>query len=222
MKKVIRKIFALCLLFNLQVNSLGANSALAGEKVSTSKSTKKTLRSEKNMERAKIEDSGYNVTSGLTRSEILSISGATLGSVGAIAGSATGLSHILEKLKNNSVRDYFVIGLRRQNGENNPEIVKDFISTELAKQGIHGFTVYEGYGAWTEEQEKSKWYEPSLVFFVDGKREQTKKIDRVINNFLNAKDEKGASKFDQISVLRSTVTLRDANLAYKDHIQKLL
>ena len=218
MKKVVRKIFALCLLFNLQINSLGA-SALADEKVSTSKSTKKTLRSEKNIEKTKFEGSGF---SGFTKSEMLSISGATLGGIGAIAGSATGLSHILEKLKNNSVRDYFVIGLRRQKGENDPEIVKDFISTELAKQGIHGFTVYEGYGAWTEEQEKSKWYEPSLVFFVDGKRDQTKKIDRVINNFLNARDEKGASKFDQISVLRSTVTLRDANLAYKDHIQKLL
>ena len=219
MKNVIKKIFAVCLLFNLYVVNLSSNNLFSNGQYISNK--RKKVRYEKEMKCMKTEDSSVKV---LKNSDSILVSPATPIFLDFVNKSNKNSSHTLKNSKNkynNYVRDYFMIGLKNKNSENDPKVVEDFISDRLAAQGIYSFTVFKGYGVWTEKKTKVGKYEPSLIFFVDGKLGQKEKIDYVIRKFLNAKDKNGNSEFGQISVLHSTVPLSSADLIYRDNIKRL-
>ncbi len=219
MKNVIKKIFAVCLSFNLYVVNLSSNNLFSNGQYISNK--RKKVRYEKEMKCMKTEDSSVKV---LKNSDSILVSPATPIFLDFVNKSNKNSSHTLKSSKNKSnnyVRDYFMIGLKKENSENDPKVVEDFISDRLAAQGIYSFTVFKGYGVWTEKKTKVEKYEPSLIFFVDGKLGQKEKIDYVIRKFLNAKDKNGNSEFGQISVLHSTVPLSSADLIYRDNIKRL-
>ena len=219
MKNVIKKIFAVCLSFNLYVVNLSSNNLFSNGQYISNK--RKKVRYEKEMKCMKTEDSSVKV---LKNSDSILVSPATPIFLDFVNKSNKNSSHTLKNSKNkynNYVRDYFMIGLKKENSENDPKVVEDFISDRLAAQGIYSFTVFKGYGVWTEKKTKVEKYEPSLIFFVDGKLGQKEKIDYVIRKFLNAKDKNGNSEFGQISVLHSTVPLSSADLIYRDNIKRL-
>lgn len=219
MKNVIKKIFAVCLSFNLYVVNLSSNNLFSNGQYISNK--RKKVRYEKEMKCMKTEDSSVKV---LKNSDSILVSPATPIFLDFVNKSNKNSSHTLKNSKNkynNYVRDYFMIGLKNKNSENDPKIVEDFISDRLAAQGIYSFTVFKGYGVWNKKKTKVEKYEPSLIFFVDGKLGQKEKIDYVIRKFLNAKDKNGNSEFGQISVLHSTVPLSSADLIYRDNIKRL-
>ena len=219
MKNVIKKIFAVCLLFNLYAVNLSSNNLLAYVKYTSNE--RKKIRYEKEMKCMKTEDSSVKV---FKNSDSILVSPATPIFLDFVNKSNKNSSHTLKNSKNkynNYVRDYFMIGLKNKNSENDPKVVEDFISDRLAAQGIYSFTVFKGHGVWTEKKTKVEKYEPSLIFFVDGKLGQKEKIDYVIRKFLNAKDKNGNSEFGQISVLHSTIPLSSVDLVYKNSIKRL-
>lgn len=219
MKNVIKKIFAVCLLFNLYVVNLSSNNLFAYGKYTSNE--RKKIRYKKELKCMRTEDSSVRV---LKNSDSILVPPTTPIFLDFVNKSNKNSSYTLKNSKNkynNYVRDYFMIGLKNKNSENDPKVVEDFISDRLAAQGIYSFTVFKGYGVWTEKKTKVEKYEPSLIFFVDGKQGQNEKIDYVIRDFLNAKNKNGASEFGQISVLHSTIPLSSMDLVYKNSIKRL-
>ena len=219
MKNVIKKIFAVCLLFNLYAVNLSSNNLFAyGKYISNER---KKIYYEKKLKQLKDEDVSVK---NFKKSDTVLMSFTTPSFLDFVNKSNKNSSHTLKNSKNkynNYVRDYFMIGLKNKNSENDPKVVEDFISDRLAAQGIYSFTVFKGYGVWTEKKTKVEKYEPSLIFFVDGKQGQNEKINYVIRDFLNAKDKNGNSEFGQISVLHSTIPLSSVDLVYKNSIKRL-
>ena len=115
------------------------------------------------------------------------------------------------KEKNSTVRDYISIGLQKQDKSLNDrnDVIESF-SKALIAGGVEGFTVFDSTGHWFDGESKKEFKEPSLVFFVDGKKDQSKKIDSIAQRWL------ADSGFDQTFVEHVSTRIADGGFVYKD------
>ena len=120
------------------------------------------------------------------------------------------------------VRNYIVVGLNKSKGVNDRENVIAFFAKAFNEAGICRFTVSDAQGFWRNRFNLKKPLQmplnlnPSLVFFVDGPKEQTSKIASVVKNFLDPKNG-----YDQSCVLHTVEPLLNSKLIYFDRMEKL-